>query len=201
MPGIGETPICLGCAMPNWVSNHIQIVGEPEKVAAVIAEMDIKKNYHNAFLNFQKIRPCPQELLETSATIPYTPEQIVNFEKFGYHDWYEWCWANWGTKWSGDDASLEYVSGSTYADVYFNTAWCTPWHLLKFLSGKHPEVSFICLFSDMIVGWHGSYSLIAGELIRGFIEENIYEADEHFYYELEFGAEGCPVYTDGDVYP
>ncbi|MBM3913551.1 MAG: hypothetical protein FJ351_03785 [Sphingomonadales bacterium] len=45
---------------------------------------------------------------------------IENLRKYGHKDWYDWCCANWGTKWNASDTHWNDNS------VSFLTAWAPP---------------------------------------------------------------------------
>lgn len=62
-----------------------------------------------------------------------------NLHRYGYTDWYEACYALWGTKWN---ASCSYVDDAC-CKIEFNTAWCTPQPILEKISKVVPiQISF-----------------------------------------------------------
>ncbi len=181
--------------MPNWITNHLQIVGDPEKIAAVVAEMPIEKNKEDDMIDFQKIRPCHQDLLDVTGIYPLREKHAENLKKHGYLHWHDWNQKNWGTKWSAYYASLEYIPGSRYADFHFKTEGNSPDALMLYLSAKHPEVYFIIACSGVELSGNsepdikriGYYSLINGELIRYFFKDTGEGFDgimlDRFWYE------------------
>ena len=57
----------------------------------------------------------------------------TNYEKYGCITWYEWCNANWGTKWNACNSSF------TDESLYFETAWDAPEPILEKLCEMFPE--------------------------------------------------------------
>jgi hypothetical protein len=53
-----------------------------------------------------------------------------NFDKYGSQDWYDWCVANWGTKWGC------YDGGITEQSLWFASAWSPPIPVIAELSKK-----------------------------------------------------------------
>lgn len=87
------------------------------------------KSRKNPF-DFQKIRPCPPELLNRIS--PFRPEGEETedqaealrqdyLQRFGADTWYDWCLTHWGTKWN----SYEHWDEPGY-DYRFDTAWSPP---------------------------------------------------------------------------
>jgi len=74
---------------------------------------------------FQAVKPVPQPLMDALATHgEMSDEQKKLVEEFGHRSWYDYCIAEWGTKW---DASIErYVQDGDSIIVYFDTAWAPP---------------------------------------------------------------------------
>ena len=69
-----------------------------------------------------------QELAETIGKIMYENEQ-----KYGAKDWYDWCYANWSTKWDAYYTEAEYAEtreNLTY-DWQFTSAWNPPYKVLE----------------------------------------------------------------------
>ena len=117
--------------MPNWCDNTLHITHEnPEMMKKVI-------DAWNSGEFFQTMRPCPQELIDTSAGYGGETEEqqenerreLANLEKYGYKNWYNWRLNNWGTKWDiGLDSDLDNHAqgGDNDMFVYFNSAWSPP---------------------------------------------------------------------------
>ena len=85
-----------------------------------------------------------QELAETIGKIMYENEQ-----KYGAKDWYDWCYANWSTKWDAYDTETEYTEtreNLTY-DWQFTSAWNPPYKVLeklfKTIMVKFPNASIV----------------------------------------------------------
>ena len=71
----------------------------------------------------------------------------INIQEYGYPTWYEWCIANWGTKWN---ASETYWNGDNI--VTFETAWACPIPILEKISEMYPDISFEVAFADEDIG-------------------------------------------------
>jgi hypothetical protein len=74
---------------------------------------------------FQAVKPVPQPLKDAVANhAPLTEEGQKLVEQFGYSNWYDYCVAEWGTKW---DAKIDrYEQDGDSIIVYFDTAWAPP---------------------------------------------------------------------------
>ena len=82
-------------------------------------------------------------------------------QKYGYADWYGWQSNNWGTKWNA--YSQHEISGNV---IKFETAWSTPFPLMKAMSEKYPEVIINVRYADEDFGHNvGEYSLKAGIIV------------------------------------
>lgn len=92
---------------------------------------------------------------------------LQNLEKYGCTTWYDWCIANWNTKWNAhncyllDDHSIE-----------FQTAWSTPENIIKVLSEKYPSLEFEVSYADEDFGYNvGKYTYQNGEIIREYLPD------------------------------
>ena len=56
---------------------------------------------------------------------------------------YDWCVANWGTKWDIDPEIMDEheLAGQTYLRVCFASAWSPPTDFYNWLSKEHPDLS------------------------------------------------------------
>lgn len=92
-----------------------------------------------------------------------------NKVNYGYKNWYNWSIDNWGTKW---DASETYVEDG---EISFETAWSTPYPVIKKLSEIFPDLTLKLRFADESIGDNcGEYHLKNGEVIF----ESIYDEVE-----------------------
>ena len=150
--------------MPNYCSNVVEIQG-PQHILKTLVE-------HR--LDFMKIHPYPKELDITAGREgpDDSPEQKAlvaaeesNLEKYGYKNWYDWCVANWGTKWNagGDNDAMqvdydEDVGNQGIALFQFDTAWAPPLGVLEKLMETHPELSIECRYHEPGVGFFGVWT-------------------------------------------
>jgi hypothetical protein len=74
---------------------------------------------------FQAVKPVPQPLKDAVANhAPLTEEGQKLVEQFGHSNWYDYCVAEWGTKWDATIDRYEIEDNSIF--VYFDTAWAPP---------------------------------------------------------------------------
>ena len=150
--------------MPNYCNNVVEIQG-PQHILKTLVD-------HK--LDFQKIHPYPPELDITAGRegADDSPEQKAlvaaeesNLEKHGYRNWYDWCVANWGTKWNagGDNDAMQVDYDEDVADqgtalFQFDTAWAPPLGVLEKLMDTHPELSIECRYHEPGVGFFGVWT-------------------------------------------
>jgi hypothetical protein len=102
-------------------------------------------------------------------TDEYLAEQHANvdqglqaFAETGYHDWYDWCVRNWGTKWPPDVHTLAAEDG--FIRMVFDTAWAPPDELVLKLSEKFPTLTFILDYSEPGMDFYGAFAFVAGHI-------------------------------------
>lgn len=66
-------------------------------------------------------------------------QAIAAYEETGFISWYEWCCANWGTKWNAYSQNLTRID-DTHAELVFNTAWSTPDPVFNKMAEMFPEI-------------------------------------------------------------
>jgi hypothetical protein len=158
--------------MPNWCSNNLRITSkDPAKIQKLVDAWD-----SGHFM--QTLYPCPQELIDTTAGSYSDDEkqkeleakEKANIEKYGYANWYDWCVANWGTKWDIDTSAGEsYVTGDTFY-ANFPTAWSPPIEFFIHLDGRNRDVEdqnddydIECDYEEEGMQFYGMYSTELGE--------------------------------------
>ena len=116
--------------MPNWCSNSLTLShSDPAEISRAVA----------AFLNnrlLSEFLPCPQDLIDTIAgshsdeaqQTALIKQQAANVLNYGYAHWYDWCRANWGTKWDveGGKDFVTVSSDGLSASLRFDSAWVPP---------------------------------------------------------------------------
>ena len=112
--------------MPNWCSNVLNMCGPivsidkfMEDIAKVPKEPEdgTTSGMGNDYEIFNNLFPCPENLKEVTSRFgtisdddPDKEKKQENLEEHGAVDWYEWCCANWGTKWG--DCQTHFVQES-----------------------------------------------------------------------------------------
>lgn len=134
--------------MPNWCNNTVEIGHtDPAKLKELMDAFNEGKFCHYAI-------PVPEELNivagrvgadEDEKQIALEAAEKSNREKYGHANWYDFCVANWGTKWDvggdsayGDPVVLE--PGQTNVTINFDSAWAPPCGAYEALLDKGFEV-------------------------------------------------------------
>jgi hypothetical protein len=108
---------------------------------------------------------------------------LDNVEKYGYKDWYEWSYANWGTKWNAYE-----MEENEDDKILFNTAWSSPISLIRNLSEMFPDVEISLRFADEDFGHNcGEVTFLSGNAIQ----ENYPEGGSIEAYALAADVKGC----------
>ena len=113
--------------MPNWVSTSLSVQGSEKELQRFIDGITDSKI-------LESYVPCPEELHATVAGYvgedkaeEHRRQQEANIAKYGYPNWYDWAYDNWGTKWGDCDTDiafpLQFGNGTWELQVNYQTAW------------------------------------------------------------------------------
>lgn len=109
--------------MPNWCANSCRMTAPQDNPMMGKILDELKKGKDAEW--FQAVKPVPQPLKDAIAHHgPLTEEGQELVEQFGYSNWYDYCVAEWGTKWEATIDKYEIEDDSIF--VYFDTAWAPP---------------------------------------------------------------------------
>lgn len=152
--------------MPNHTTNHLRVTG-PD---ASIAKMQEFANGKDSVLDCNAIIPMPESLRDTikgsgmanDETLEETHAREQNeaklVEEHGHDNWYDWCNANWGTKWgtySIGDEPLAWEEEIDGVYIAFYTAWSPPMAVIAELARRFPDLRFALDYSDEYGGYAG----------------------------------------------
>lgn len=157
--------------MPNWCDNDLVVRGPKKDVARMVRE-SFSREKGGIGPDFEKIIPYPATFAEHDKRLAALQERAASirpegiavvdaakakafwvkngfpegYPKDAYNSGgYEWCVANWGTKWAACEPR-EYAVASngerSVLKVRFDTAWSPPKPVILALSRKYPTLSF-----------------------------------------------------------
>ena len=109
---------------------------------------------------------------ETTRAISQTHADNL-MKKYGATNWYDWCCANWGTKWGAYDVT-EWNVFENEATVSFNTAWSPPTEFLINASKLYPDLQFKNTYCDEGGGFLGWDIISDGEKV----DEAVYDYND-----------------------
>ena len=161
--------------MPNWCINNLVITGDKKELKKFVKEAKSKEKD----ISFSKLYPIPKELEETSSPAKIVAEKDYEKEvkevkkrgfftglpmtkktqkevikKYGFDNWYDWCRANWGTKWDLSNVEVEYEDDE-YLEASFDTAWCPPLEAFDKISKDYPNLHFRLKYEEEGCGFMG----------------------------------------------
>ena len=153
--------------MPNWTANSLKLTARTAQSEAKLAELVRElARAHTAYevpQIFNMIKPIPQPLQIVAGWLGKGEEQAkleaaqqLNLKLYGYKNWYDFCIAEWGTKWEPRlDENVPFDSNGNVLTVWFDTAWSPPipiYHALEAM-GFDVEATYI----EQGMGFVGHY--------------------------------------------
>ena len=107
--------------MPNWCENSLRIQGNKESLEKFLLACRWKgaKGRSQSF-----------------SFLPFSPKERQE-------EWsYDWCVANWGTKWDADTHAICVSKDWTTMYIRFDTAWSPPIPMLDVWEERFPDLTF-----------------------------------------------------------
>ena len=144
--------------MPNHCYNRVQISNDAEdnskQFDELVAIFESQKP-------FSKIIPIPDytKIPNEDGELPVRVEHknsegevlftIMEFPKSKKGDdrWYQFCVANWGTKWEAYDFCTTDIE-EDYAEFAFNTAWGPADGIYQYITDHYPDVSISWFYDE-----------------------------------------------------
>lgn len=167
--------------MPNWCENDLEISGAYSDVNNCRNEIAPTNE-----VDFFKIVPIPDILSEICSggrmingkkcnewrkitirdkvkivAIPKIELKKLK-AKYGVTNLIDWCYLNWGTKWSACDGDLisdwnGTIDGIGRVEFTFNTAWSPPIPIMDALIKRYPKLEFNLRYYEGGMGYEGQY--------------------------------------------
>jgi hypothetical protein len=176
--------------MPNWCSNTLELThDDPAMIARAKTAFDegrlldefipVPKELNQGYFSYKH-----QDFNRDYAKDMDKAIEELNKKHFGYAGWYEFCNANWGTKWDiGTEGHIQDESDN-HVTVFFDSAWSPPVEAYKKLEELGFQVWAIYYEGGMM--YCGAYG-------KGLDE----------YYEITGNAEwvrdNIPTYIDQEM--
>lgn len=188
--------------MPNYCENDLRIFGQSTELKRFMEFAKGKKRHSQQkyeAIDVNKFIPYPKKYAEKDKEAKIHNNMLSRMSKSeieakglelmrdGYNSGgYEWCIANWGTKWGIFDSHLDAdnssdISGNLTENeegelmYHFTTAWSPPLPVILAMSKKFPDLEFILTYFEGGVGFNGIYVCQGGHETRN--EEGKYFGD------------------------
>lgn len=161
--------------MPNYVINRLIIKGNDEQIKKVrdFLKGDPYEDGSECLVDFHKIVPIPEIIMQVG-NLPFRIERAVKnkedialfkldseeilkfnlackaYEETGFHFWYDWRIANWGTKWNAINCRYDTPKNI----LVWETAWGCVLKLMEKLSSHFLDIEFEYAWADEDIGYN-----------------------------------------------
>ena len=143
------------------------------KVAREIVNNTIELHYKSDGLkNLPGLKLYLADRMTVDDLVNTGKQYIDNMIQYGHATWYEWCTANWDTKWNalnseitkssnkpkitalhGDPEAILLLCGTKNAtQILFDTAWSEPAKVIAKLASMYPNIRFVHGYANEDVG-------------------------------------------------
>ena len=143
--------------MPNWCLNTLSVTGDSKQLMAFKRKAALGENDFCIKTFF----PMPEELEGTTSPAPRPNKELR--KKYGYDNWYDWCNANWGTKWDVEGHLEKTPRGSV--GYTFDSAWAPPDEAIKKISELYPKLTFTLEYDEPGMDFAGTMVIEKGEVV------------------------------------
>lgn len=173
--------------MPNWVATIMEITGEPEELERFRKGVkvstreepvyDFSKEYGSQQIGTREVEvlsildgfvPIPEELYEVTHPVRAEQEELAQkmVDKYGFADWYNWQYENWGVKWGDCHTQLDDEQHDEPKLVYrFDTPWGTAEKGFLQISKMFPTLRFQFRYDEEAGFFAGSHVMRNGEIL------------------------------------
>ena len=160
--------------MPNHCWNTLRVTGKEAELEKFrkFAEGEPYDSGEERVLDFDKFVPYPEKYkaLDLKARED-EKNKIEPRVKDGYNSGgYEWCIANWSTKWNAYDVTFnkvldkkKKVIGLSYN---FSTAWAPPEKVVRKMGEMFPELCVELDYEESGEGFSGELVMVNGEVAK-----------------------------------
>lgn len=159
--------------MPNWCECELTVSAPREGYKNHFR--DSVRGGENP-IDVNKILPYPDHYRRLDESVQIMRENGVDWRdipKDGFNSGgYEWCVANWGTKWGLCDVFIVKETPRTIK-YEFNTAWSPPIALIKKAAEQHPRCTFTLKYWEGGMCFKGTFQIRGDRVLRD-IEEKYY---------------------------
>lgn len=156
------------------VANHIldmnKFIPYPQK----FKDIDLaNKEYYEKLRNIkskvengEQLSEEEKKIADELALIELGADNFPNRDD-GYNSGgYQWCCANWGTKWNFGDVTCNDMGEKPELNYTFNTAWSVPYPVLLKMSEMFPSLTFEYFGDEESEAFEIEIELKAGKIIK-----------------------------------
>lgn len=130
--------------MPNWCSNTLHISGDKEQLKAFKQKSIIKSAKGLDIFVMDGLISMPEELAIVEDITP--EEKAERVAKYGYDNWFDWRFQNWGTRTDAHDSEIE--EDEDILTISFETAWSPIIPYIKQVAKLYPDLIFDLYFME-----------------------------------------------------
>jgi hypothetical protein len=155
--------------MPNWCSNTIDVIGDPNntkefKAFVRKAKLESEDTEDKEFFN--NVIPMPKKLVDTTSggLDSEFNSALKGNKKKKYSNWYNWRLAHWGTKW--DVEPNVHFEEDNHIVIWYDTAWAPALDFWDTVSKKFPSLTIKIRYYEEGVGFIGETHFANGETTK-----------------------------------
>lgn len=136
--------------MPNWCMNWMTITtdGAVEERDAVLGRVEDALKGDGVPLDFESVIPAPDGIDDEHGMARY-----------------DWCVANWGTKWNVRGEEVHVERRADQVEYVFETAWAPPFPFVVRIAEMFPEVDVTLAYDEPGMDFGGFVYWSGGEIV------------------------------------